>query len=157
METLQDAYNAQEYAALVKELAAAVFSFNTSVSLSRSFCDSGSFVEDIFTGIAVGSWEKQQEQTVTICLYKLLCCCLFPLALALTGHWDSSFGSSIIIKTKYQRSTLTAHLDGKGFIQRFLKKETKNQRKFKVKKVDYNQYDLPWTSRCTSVCITKNN
>jgi len=69
METLQDAYNAQEYAALVKELAAAVFSFNTSVSLSRSFCDSGSFVEDIFTGIAVGSWEKQQEQTVTICLY----------------------------------------------------------------------------------------
>ena len=67
METLQDAYNAQEYAALVKELAAAVFSFNTSVSLSRSFCDSGSFVEDIFTGIAVGSWEKQQEQTVTIC------------------------------------------------------------------------------------------
>jgi hypothetical protein len=98
METLQDAYNAQEYAALVKELAAAVFSFNTSVSLSRSFCDSGSFVEDIFTGIAVGSWEKQQEQTVTICLYKLLCCCLFPLALALTGTGILLLGLRLLLK-----------------------------------------------------------
>jgi len=69
METLQDAYNAQEYAALVKEAAAAAFSLDISVSLSRSFCDSGSFAEDIFMGIAVGSWEKQQEQTVTICFF----------------------------------------------------------------------------------------